>query len=279
MLRVRTILYNERLWLPIQHHYKHYGSTQVESLEESTGPVIQTNDDLIVEEEYVIEHEENKGEPQEDNKKVTQEITKQEPRVDMKEQETQVVINEEPQEVINEEPLEDTKEEPLEDTKEEPLEDTKEEPLEDTKEEPLENTKEEPLEDTKEEPLKDTKEEPLEDTKEEPLKDTKEEPQLEEIQEVLKAPVAFEKKQRESNLMVEVSSVEEPPALGNTSIISSSSSIAPVTPPASHRVHSLRSFSTKSSLFRRETVKLNDKRKNLTRKIKNVSLFSKLMAH
>lgn len=59
--------------------------------------------------------------------------------------------------------------------------------------------------------------------------------------------------------------------IGNRSIISSSSSSSsfsasrPLTPPNHH------SFPTRTtSLFRRETLKLNDKRKNLTKRIKSV---------
>ncbi|CAO3684347.1 hypothetical protein G6F70_005101 [Rhizopus microsporus] len=60
------------------------------------------------------------------------------------------------------------------------------------------------------------------------------------------------------------------PVLANTSIISSGSSLSPVTPTSIDSPLELRPTSTRNSIFRRETTKLNHKRKTLTKKLKKV---------
>ncbi|KAG1152925.1 hypothetical protein G6F37_000937 [Rhizopus arrhizus] len=62
----------------------------------------------------------------------------------------------------------------------------------------------------------------------------------------------------------------------NPSIISSSSSFSPITPTSveSPLENQLKSSPTRNSLFRRETNKLNHKRRSLTKKLKNVLVHS-----
>ncbi|KAI9270831.1 hypothetical protein BY458DRAFT_509880 [Sporodiniella umbellata] len=72
---------------------------------------------------------------------------------------------------------------------------------------------------------------------------------------------------------------EPPPRLSHASTLSSSFSIpSPTTPPVLEREED--PFRpVKTSLFRRESTRLNNKRKSLTKKIKNIGLFHKLAAH
>ncbi|KAG0766024.1 hypothetical protein G6F57_011288 [Rhizopus arrhizus] len=271
MLRIQTILSTERLWMPIHVHYK-YGTVDEElpvSIEESLVFTEEPQSLVITEEhvEHLIEQEMIEPESvvlEEEVKDETSEIN------------TEFVTSE-----INTESMtSDIKTESM-------TSDIKTESVTSEKEDKTEFVTSE----IKAEFVTSEKEEQALILQKEQVEMIREEREFEEqlpltitidsnTTDSLSDKSSIENKEEKTvdlsldTLISDESEQELSPI--NPSIISSSSSFSPITPTSveSPLENQLKSSPTRNSLFRRETNKLNHKRRSLTKKLKNVLVHS-----
>ncbi|KAG0738335.1 hypothetical protein G6F62_008844 [Rhizopus arrhizus] len=280
MLRIQTILSTERLWMPIHVHYK-YGTVDEElpvSIEESLVFTEEPQSLVITEEhvEHLIEQEMIEPESvvlEEEVKDETSEINTEFVTSDINTEFVTSEINTEfvTSEINTESMTSDIKTESVTSEKEDKAEfvtsEIKAEFVTSEKEEQALILQKEQVEMIREE--REFEEQlPLTITIDSNTTDSLSDKSSIENKEEKTVDLSLD------TLISDESEQELSPI--NPSIISSSSSFSPITPTSveSPLENQLKSSPTRNSLFRRETNKLNHKRRSLTKKLKNVLVHS-----